>query len=207
VIPDRLDLRDRLYMPPVAVVPGLALDPKTTSLYSDQGQTNACTGFALASVVYHLQHTAKRKQKDCCVSPFMLYSMARRYDEFPGDPDIDTGSSLRGAIKGWYKHGACSDRLWTSETMPTGPSDKVRRRLVARCRTASARGILPASTRGGYRLCTFALGPSHCFRGPQPSEQAPCLYQPFYRAAQTRSGIDIWVAGEIHHSAVPSNTT
>jgi len=43
----------------------------------------------------------------------MLYSMARRYDEFPGDPDIDTGSSLRGAIKGWYKHGACSDRLWT----------------------------------------------------------------------------------------------
>jgi hypothetical protein len=124
VIPDRLDLRDRLYMPPVAVVPGLALDPKTNIPMLDQGQTNACTGFALASVVYHLQHTAKRKQKDCCVSPFMLYSMARRYDEFPGDPDIDTGSSLRGAIKGWYKHGACSDRLWTSETMPTGQVTK-----------------------------------------------------------------------------------
>jgi hypothetical protein len=119
-VPDRLDLRDRLYMPPVAVVPGLGLDPMTNIPVLDQGQTNACTGFALASVVYDLQHAAKRKQMDSCVSPFMLYSMARRYDEFPGDADADTGSSLRGAMKGWYKHGACSDRLWTSEKMPTG---------------------------------------------------------------------------------------
>jgi hypothetical protein len=118
VVPDRLDLRDRLYMPPVAVVPGLTLVPKTDIPILNQEQTNACTGFALASVVYLLQHTAKRRQRDCCVSPFMLYSMARRYDEFPGDPDIDTGSSLRGAMKGWYKHGVCSDTLWASEKMP-----------------------------------------------------------------------------------------
>ncbi|THJ24742.1 MAG: peptidase C1A papain [Nitrospira sp. CG24E] len=118
VVPDRLDLRDRLYMPPVAVVPDLVFDPKADIPVLDQKQTNACTGFALAGVVCHLQQAAKRKQKDCCVSPFMLYSMARRYDEFPGAPDVDTGSSLRGAMKGWYKHGACSDRLWTSEKMP-----------------------------------------------------------------------------------------
>jgi hypothetical protein len=124
VVPDRLDLRDRVYMPPVAVVPGLTLVPKTDIPILDQEQTNACTGFALASVVYLLQHTAKRKQRDCCVSPFMLYSMARRYDEFPGDPDVDSGSSLRGAMKGWYKHGVCSDRLWTSKQMPTGPVKK-----------------------------------------------------------------------------------
>ena len=124
VVPDRLDLRDRVYMPPVAVVPGLTLAPKTAIPVLNQKQTNACTGFALASVVYHLQHTAKRKQLDCGVSPFMLYSMARRYDEFPGDPDVDTGSSLRGAMKGWYKHGVCSDRLWASEPMPTGPVKK-----------------------------------------------------------------------------------
>ena len=124
VVPDRIDLRDRLYLPPVAVVPGLVLDSMTNIPVLDQGQTNACTGFALASVVYHLQHAAKRKQVDYCVSPFMLYSMARRYDEFPGDPDADTGSSLRGAVKGWYKHGACSDRLWTSEKMPTVPVAK-----------------------------------------------------------------------------------
>jgi len=124
VVPDRLDLRDRTYMPPVSVVPDLALDPKTDIPVLNQGQTNACTGFGLASVVYHLQHAAKRKRSDCCVSPFMLYSMARRYDEFPGSPDIDTGSSLRGAMKGWYKQGACSDRLWISEQMPTGHMTK-----------------------------------------------------------------------------------
>ena len=117
-VPDRLDLRDRVYMPPVAVVPGVTLAPKADIPVLDQEQTNACTGFALASVVYQLQRSAKRKQMDCCVSPFMLYSMARRYDEFPGDPDADTGSSLRGAMKGWYKHGACSDTLWTDEAMP-----------------------------------------------------------------------------------------
>ena len=124
VVPDRLDLRDRIYMPPVAVVPGLTFVPKTNIPVLNQKQTNACTGFALASVVYHLQYTAKRKHLDCCVAPFMLYSMARRYDEFPGDPDVDTGSSLRGAMKGWYKHGVCSDRLWTSEHMPSGPVRK-----------------------------------------------------------------------------------
>src|SRR5262249_19707437 len=79
VVPERLDLRDRLYMPPVAVVPGVALDPRTNIPVLNQGQTNACTGFALASVVYQLQHSAKRKHLACCVSPFMLYSMARRY--------------------------------------------------------------------------------------------------------------------------------
>jgi len=118
-VPDRLDLRDRVYLPPVAVVPGVTLAPRINIPVLDQEQTNACTGFALASVVYQLQHSAKRKQMDCRVSPFMLYSMARRYDEFPGAPDVDTGSSLRGAMKGWYKHGVCSDRLWTSEKMPT----------------------------------------------------------------------------------------
>ena len=92
-VPDRLDLRDRVYMPPVAVVPGVALDPKANIPVLDQGQTNACTGFSLATVVYHLQHTAKRKQRDYCVSPFMLYSMARRYDEFPGAPDIRSEST------------------------------------------------------------------------------------------------------------------
>ena len=123
-VPDRLDLRDRFYQPSIAVVPNLALDPKTNIPVLDQRQTNACTGFALASVVYHLQQTAKRKQMDWCVSPYMLYSMARRYDEFPGAPDVDTGSSLRGAMKGWYKHGACADRLWTSEHMPTDQVSK-----------------------------------------------------------------------------------
>jgi hypothetical protein len=84
----------------------------------NQEQTNACTGFALASVVYHLQRAAGRDPRQCKVSPFMLYSMARRYDELPGNPGLDTGSSARGAMKGWFKWGACRDTLWPQEAMP-----------------------------------------------------------------------------------------
>jgi hypothetical protein len=124
VVPDRIDLRDRLYLPPVGVIPGGSLDPKTDIPVLYQHDTNACTGFALASVIYHLQRTAKRNPAQCGVSPYMLYSMARRYDEFAGDPTADTGSSLRGAMKGWYKHGVCSSKLWTSEKMPSGPVKK-----------------------------------------------------------------------------------
>jgi len=51
------------------------------------------------------------------MSPFMLYSMARRYDEFPGATE-DAGSSLRGAMKAWYKHGVCRFDLWESFDMP-----------------------------------------------------------------------------------------
>ncbi|MES0490603.1 MAG: hypothetical protein ABUK01_11450 [Leptospirales bacterium] len=36
--------------------------------------------------------------------------MARRYDEWPGRNYL--GSSARGAMKGWYKHGVCADSLW-----------------------------------------------------------------------------------------------
>jgi hypothetical protein len=82
----------------------------------DQGDTSACTGFALASVVNFLLRE-HRDPKSRPISPFMLYSMARRYDEFPG-ATADTGSSLRGAMKGWYRHGACLFDLWKTLDMP-----------------------------------------------------------------------------------------
>jgi hypothetical protein len=52
----------------------------------------------------------------------MLYSMARRYDEFPGSKE-DGGSSLRGAMKGWFKHGACRAPLWQALDMPQASPD------------------------------------------------------------------------------------
>ena len=120
VLPDSIDLRDRPYTPAVQVVPTMELYPSVTVPVLDQGQTNACTGFALASVIFHLQHNAKRRDRvdGYAVSPYMLYSMARRYDEFPGQPGVDSGSSLRGAMKGWYKHGVCGARLWNGLDMP-----------------------------------------------------------------------------------------
>ena len=44
------------------------------------------------------------------VSPWMLYDNARVYDEWEGE-DYE-GSSCRGAMKGWHKHGACHEGLW-----------------------------------------------------------------------------------------------
>jgi len=120
VLPDSIDLRDRPYTPAVQVVPTTELYPTVTIPVLDQGQTNACTGFALASVIFHLQHNARRRDSadGYAVSPYMLYSMARRYDEFPGQPNVDSGSSLRGAMKGWYKHGVCGARFWNGIDMP-----------------------------------------------------------------------------------------
>ena len=123
VVPDSIDLRDRAYSPSVTRVPSEMLAPEVDIPVLDQKQTNACTGFALASVIYHLQFRSKREKVVTPVSPYMLYSMARRYDEFPGNPNADTGSSLRGAMKGWFKHGACAASLWKNFKMPQPVTD------------------------------------------------------------------------------------
>jgi hypothetical protein len=116
VVPDRLDLRARPYTPSVALVPPPRLLPSRHPPVLQQGTSSACTGFALATAANYLlrRHRGARQP---LVSPFMLYSMARRYDEFPGAA-ADAGSSVRGALKGWYHHGACRDSLWTGLDMP-----------------------------------------------------------------------------------------
>jgi hypothetical protein len=103
VVPDRLDLRDRPYMPAVRLAPPRELNTlaRTKVRVRNQGGTNACTGFALAAVI-DLLLTRARRLGETPVSPFMLYSMARRYDEFPGYK-ADEGSSCRGALKAWYR--------------------------------------------------------------------------------------------------------
>jgi hypothetical protein len=122
VCPDQLDLRDRLYQPPVGLQPARSLMPTLWMAIKNQLQTNACTGFALSTVIEYLLTKGKRENKPG-ISPFMLYSMARRYDEIPEAPNpdpklSDSGSTLRGALKGWYKQGACSSYLWPNLDMP-----------------------------------------------------------------------------------------
>src|SRR5262249_34399836 len=78
----------------------------------DQGSEGACTGFALAAVINF--HLAERKLTHF-VSPQMLYNLARRYDEWPGE--AYEGSSARGAMKGWVAHGVCKEESWRSIEM------------------------------------------------------------------------------------------
>jgi hypothetical protein len=122
VCPDQLDLRDRLYQPPVSLQPAKALMPTLWMGIKNQEQSSACTGFALSTVIEYLLSKGKRENKPA-ISPYMLYSMAQRYDEIPEPPNpdpklSDSGSTLRGALKGWYKQGACSADLWPNLKMP-----------------------------------------------------------------------------------------
>jgi hypothetical protein len=112
---DTLDFRDRMYEPTLIEVPTeRPLDSylKVHVPILDQGQEGACTGFGLATVVHYLLRTRRVVPDRHEVSPWMLYSMARRYDEWPGENY--EGASARGAMKGWQKHGVCSIASWPS---------------------------------------------------------------------------------------------
>jgi hypothetical protein len=107
--PDRIDIRDWFYTPTLAPLPDELINCGRVPAILDQGSEGACTGFALAAVINF--HLAERKLERL-VSPQMLYTMARRYDEWPGE-DYE-GSSARGAMKGWVAHGVCEHDSWTT---------------------------------------------------------------------------------------------
>lgn len=112
-MPDTLDFRDVMYVPTLMEVAPVSDIESYRGLgipVLDQGSEGACTGFGLATVAnYLLSGRGKRPVADE-VSAWMLYAMAKRYDEWPGE--TYSGSSARGAVKGWHKHGVCALRLW-----------------------------------------------------------------------------------------------
>jgi len=111
--PDTVDFRDLLYVPTlVEVQEELPLESYAEAEVPilDQGQEGACTGFGLATVAHYLLRTRNVRPDPAEVSPRMLYEMARRYDEWPGTDY--SGSSARGAMKGWHKHGVCGKGAW-----------------------------------------------------------------------------------------------
>jgi len=109
--PDRIDLRDWTYQPTLAALPDEIVNCADVPEILDQGQEGACTGFALAAVVNFLLHRRGAGQSAARrISPRMLYELARRYDEWPGERY--EGSSARGAMKGWSRHGVCTRELW-----------------------------------------------------------------------------------------------
>lgn len=102
------DIRDWLYKPALLQLADF-IDPlvHTRRIILDQKSEGACTGFAVAGAINMLNQRAGR---DVIVSPRMLYEMAKRSDEWPGE-DYD-GSSLRGAISGWSNMGVCEEQYW-----------------------------------------------------------------------------------------------
>lgn len=113
--PDGIDFRDQMYVPTLVEVPmrrDLAEYRAAKAPILDQGREGACTGYGLAAVAHYLLRVRKIDPDTRQVSPRMLYAIARRYDEWAGE-DYE-GSSCRGAMKGWYKHGVCAADIWPS---------------------------------------------------------------------------------------------
>lgn len=113
VRPDGIDFRDQMYEPTLVEVPlrrDLADYRAAQVPILDQGREGACTGYGLATVANYLLRVRKVVPDNVEVSPRMLYANARRYDEWAGE-DYE-GSSCRGAMKGWHKHGVCANTVW-----------------------------------------------------------------------------------------------
>jgi len=129
-LPDPFDERDLEYRPRLEPLPPV-LDQRTglSKRYVMRQVGSSCTGHALAAVINTVLSRGLsrgtgdggrgRAAQAPHVSPYMLYHLARRYDEFAGEDDA--GSSLRGALKGWFNHGVLSEERWPSLDMDPVP--------------------------------------------------------------------------------------
>ena len=111
--PDTADFRDRMFEPTLVDVPSEMPLARFSALgvpVLDQGEEGACTAYGLATVAHTLLRRRRPDPVTLRMSTRMLYDMARRYDEWEGE-DYD-GSSCRGAMKGWHRHGVCAEECW-----------------------------------------------------------------------------------------------
>jgi hypothetical protein len=116
ILPDMPDIRDRIYHPHLRALHS-AIYPRIAFSVRDQGADSTCTGFSLAHVVDFLRFREIGPDSPERVSARMLYEMAKRNDEWAGT--AYEGSSIRGAIKGFFRNGVCSEK-----TAPDAPGTK-----------------------------------------------------------------------------------
>ena len=93
-VPDPFDARDLEYRPKLQALPPIVDQRAGQVVLHQVGQS--CTGHALAAVINTVlahpappadgRRAAPRGRATPRVSPYMLYRLARRYDEFPGRP-------------------------------------------------------------------------------------------------------------------------
>lgn len=142
VAADAPDFRDWHYQPALVELASSLSKPRNLKIL-DQGEEGACTGFALAAVINILRRHSRRPGR---VSERMLYEMAKRHDEWRGFRY--EGSSCRGAIKGWYNMGVCSDKRW-----PYVPGDP--QFLTVAAAKEARKNTLGAYYRLGTRISDF----------------------------------------------------
>lgn len=135
--PDTADFRDRMFEPTLVDVPAhkpLSEHLKLRLPILDQGDEGACTAFGLATVAHALLRKRNPRAALRPVSTRMFYDMARRYDEWRGEDY--SGSSCRGAMKGWHHHGVCAETVW-----PYKPGQRLETYTEQRARDAAQRPL------------------------------------------------------------------
>lgn len=151
VVQDPIDIRDRPYQPRLFEYP-ISYKPEEPRFFiRDQIVDGPCTGYALAAVIdmqnqqrARLLRESKNRDEEAfnlffsntpeTCSARMLYEHAKAHDEFTQTNtggDVAEGSSLRGAIKGFYHHGvAPEDEARDSPLVKDWPLDIARAKLA-----------------------------------------------------------------------------
>ncbi len=135
VSPDVVDLRDRYYQPALLKLPQQVIPDPADLEIRDQGRSSACTGFALASVIDRQAKELFADQSRGPVSTRMLFQMARLHDDLP-DAEF-AGSTLRGALKGFFHNGVCAEADAPFVPRPNAPGFALTMELAARAREVS----------------------------------------------------------------------
>jgi len=118
-LPDPFDARDLEYLPRLEPLPAIVNQRAAHHVVLHQ-DGSSCTGHAVAGLIDTvLARMPGAGGKPPLVSPYMLYRLGRRYDEFPGE--ADAGSSLRGVFRGWFHHGAALAEAWPTLRMNPEP--------------------------------------------------------------------------------------
>lgn len=125
---DTPDIRDRMYEPALIQLKP-EIDNRGGTGILDQGREGACTGFGLAAVINLLN--VKKRDLQFKASPRMLYEMAKKHDEWPGEDYA--GSSCRGAIRGWKNMGVCSEEDWRYSVDEPGELTVARAKAARSC--------------------------------------------------------------------------
>lgn len=132
------DSRDLIYRPSLRTLRA-EIDPRTEEncwwepgRIRNQEDKPSCTGHALAAAIDHLlavegvdggagrDKPTLAELREPYASSLMLYGNAQLHDEWNGEGY--SGSSLRGAIKGFHHNGVCSEA--TAERLRSEASDK-----------------------------------------------------------------------------------
>ena len=110
-------------------------------------KSGACGGFGLAAVIDYLNQL---RHRDGIIDHFekvssrMLYEMGKRHDRWPGE--AYEGSSARGAMKGWHKHGVCGEDDWPYSAGSAGSLTTLRQQRALANPLGAYYRILPSRT-------------------------------------------------------------